>query len=73
MGWKLLDLFGPADGLLIREWENSISGYLRKNGINPPSLDIAENFSGITESWVENTLRIYTLRELMERVKSAEN
>ena len=73
MGWKLLDLFGPADGLLIREWENSIIGYLRKNGINSPSPDIAGTFVGITESWVENTLRIYTLRELMDRVKSEEN
>jgi hypothetical protein len=71
-GWKLLDLFGPADGLLIREWENSIINYLRKKGINSPPVDIAGTFVGITESWIETDYQIYTLRKLMNEVKSEE-
>lgn len=71
-GWKLLDLFGPADGLLIREWENSIINYLRMRGINSPPISIAGDFVGITESWIEINFQVYTLRELMNKVKSLE-
>lgn len=71
-GWTLIDLMGPLDGTLIKNWESAILSEvnLLKKGTTP--AQIAGNFPGNTESWVTENLPINSLKELIELVRTSE-
>jgi hypothetical protein len=72
LGWEVIDLRGPMDGQLTRDWETSILQMLKRNGAKLSPQDIAGKFDGYTESWVEASFPAASLVKLMEKVKDCE-
>lgn len=52
LGWEVLELRGPMNGDLARQWETDILRMLRKKGAIVGTTEIAGRFSGYTESWM---------------------
>ena len=69
LGWKLVEMRGPMDGLIAREWETSLLQILRKHGAKLGPEEIAGKFDGYTEAWIKKSFPISSLRELMELVR----
>lgn len=65
-GWEFIESWGPADGLLIKGWEQSILTYLRTNGAHMASDESNIKFDGYTEAWLMNSFPRTTLKDLME-------
>jgi Probable Zinc-ribbon domain len=72
LGWELIELRGPMDGLLAREWETSILQMLKQHGAQLAVEEVAGKFDGYTEAWVEDSLSVNSLRELMGMVRKDE-
>lgn len=70
-GWELLDLKGPMDGFLAREWEGFILKYITNLGHKVGSKDIAGSFDGYTESWKISDFSPKTLAEIMDKVRDS--
>jgi hypothetical protein len=63
--WGLLDMLGPLAGTEVFDTEQKIKRYLRSNfpyGLAPGN----EKFSGYTESWRIEDLRVESIEELQE-------
>jgi hypothetical protein len=73
LGWEVLELRGPMDGDLARQWETDILRMLRKKSAVVGSTDIAGKFTGYTESWIKNSFPVSSLKELMEIVRLNED
>lgn len=73
LGWKLIELRGPMDGLIAREWETSILRMLRSHGAKLGLADVAGKFDGYTEAWLEDSLPITTLKGLIDLVRADED
>jgi hypothetical protein len=72
LGWEVLELRGPMEGDLARQWETDILRMLRKKKANIGGTDIAGRFSGYTESWMKESFPVNSLVELMELVHREE-
>jgi len=72
-GWLLLDLIGPIDGLLARNWESSILEYIAGNGGIMGKDSGAKKFDGYTEAWLRASFKISNLRTIMEEIRKNEN
>jgi hypothetical protein len=72
IGWELLELRGPMDGVLTQHWERDILKMLKRKGAKLAPTDIAGKFTGFTESWVESSHPVESLRALIESVKDDE-
>jgi Zn ribbon nucleic-acid-binding protein len=72
LGWKLIELRGPMDGLIAREWETSILQMLKANGADLSNKEIAGKFDGYSEAWSESTFPAKSLRNLMNLVEENE-
>ena len=72
-GWEVLEVRGPMDGQLTRDWEASILKMLKANKAKLAPSEVAGRFDGYTESWIENSFPAKSLRELMEKVQTDEN
>jgi len=72
LGWEVLELRGPMNGDLARQWETDILRMLRKNKAIVGSTDIAGKFTGYTESWIKTSFPVRGLKELMESVRAVE-
>ena len=73
IGWELIDIRGPIDGLLARKWETSILLMLFNHGAEIAKSDVGARFDGYTESWLKNSYTTKTLRELIAAVEKDEN
>jgi hypothetical protein len=72
LGWEVIELRGPMDGLIAREWETSILRMLRSNGTNLGPEQIVGKFDGYTESWMKESFPVNSLMELMDLVHREE-
>ncbi len=72
LGWEILEVRGPMDGLLTRGWETSILQMLKKRGAKLAPDHVAGKFSGYTEAWVESSFPIKSIKELMRMVETDE-
>jgi hypothetical protein len=72
LGWKLIELRGPMDGLIAREWETSILRMLRRQGADLGNQTVAGGFDGFTESWSSVSWPAESLKELMDSVRQLE-
>jgi len=72
LGWEVLELRGPMDGDLARQWETDILGMLRRKNAVVGSTEIAGKFTGYTESWMKHSFPVRGLKELMESVRAVE-
>jgi hypothetical protein len=72
IGWKIIEIRGPMDGQLTREWETSILQMLKKKGAIFAHETSSEKFDGYTEAWIKDSFPASTIRELMEIVSNNE-
>ena len=72
-GWEIVDIRGVMDGLLAYEWEQSILRLLKTSGADLGRDSIAGKFDGYTESWVEKSFPVESIKELMDLVKVSES
>jgi hypothetical protein len=73
LGWELSDSWGPADGLLIYNWEQSILKYVKNSGGDFSAVDVAgRTFSGWTECWTQQSFEISSIKSIMESIQKAE-
>jgi hypothetical protein len=73
IGWEVLELRGPMEGDLARQWETDILRMLRKKNAALGLSEIAGKFTGYTESWMKASFPVNSLKELMEIVRSNED
>jgi hypothetical protein len=72
LGWEVVELRGPMDGLLARKWESSILKMLTSKGVSLEPNEVAGRFDGHTESWLTHNFRVKTIKELMFAVEQSE-
>lgn len=72
LGWDLIELRGPMDGMIARKWERSILRMLKRHGAELGNIKIAGKFDGYTEAWVRDSFKAESLRELMDAVHDDE-
>lgn len=72
LGWVVLELRGPMDGLLTRGWEASILQMLRAQGAELAPSQVAGQFDGYTEAWMTSSHPVKSLTQLMEQVRAGE-
>ena len=72
IGWELIEIRGPMDGLLTQAWERDILKMLKRHGAKLSPVEIAGKFSGFTESWVASSYPVNSLHALMEAVRDQE-
>lgn len=68
LGWEVIEIRGPMDGLIAREWETSILQMLKRGGAKLAVEGIAGKFDGYSEAWLAQTFPATSLRELMDLV-----
>jgi hypothetical protein len=73
LGWEVLELRGPMEGDIARQWETDILQMLRKQKAVIGSTEIAGKFTGYTESWMKASFQAPSLKALMESVRNAED
>jgi hypothetical protein len=68
-GWELIEVRGPIDGSLTRQWEIGILKALRSEGAKFEDGVNYGHFSGYTESWVASSFQVGSIRDLIELVE----
>jgi hypothetical protein len=72
LGWTLLELRGPMDGQLARDWEKAILSFLHSEGASMNNQSPSGKFTGYTESWMKSTFPVDSLFSLMNLVDESE-
>lgn len=65
-GWLCIDIRGPMDGLLARQWEQAILKMLKDKGADLSNDEVAGKFDGYSESWTKTKFMTNSIGELME-------
>ena len=71
-GWELVEIRGPIDGLLAREWESAILRMLEAKGADLSNGKIAGKFDGYSEAWSKSTFEVKSIKELMRLTEEFE-
>jgi hypothetical protein len=71
-GWELLELRGPIDGHLSRQWETAILRMLKAKGADLSNEKIAGKFDGYSEAWSKSTFEVSSIKELMRLTEEFE-
>jgi hypothetical protein len=71
-GWEIIEIRGPMDGLVAREWETSILRFLKANGADLSNAKIAGKFDGYSEAWSKSTFEAKSIKELMRLTEDFE-
>ena len=72
-GWELIELRGPMDGLITREWEKSILQMLTRHGARLGPEEVTGRFDGYTEAWITESFQASSLGDLMDAVRRDED
>jgi Probable Zinc-ribbon domain len=72
LGWELLELRGPMDGGLTRQWETAILRMLKAKGADLSNEKIAGKFDGYSEAWSKSTFEVASIKELMRLTEEFE-
>ena len=72
-GWELIELRGPMDGLVARQWEASILQMLRRHGAKLAPAEVSGKFDGYTEAWLADSYDAKSIRGLMDAVERDED
>lgn len=65
-GWVPLEIRGPIDGHITREWETAILKMLRFMGADLANKEIVGKFDGYSESWSKSKFSTTSLAQLMQ-------
>ena len=71
-GWDVLEVRGPMDGNLAREWEKSMLKMLTNRGADLSNCNILGKFDGYTEAWSRSTFEAGSIFELMQLTEDFE-
>jgi hypothetical protein len=72
LGWELIEIRGPMDGLIAHNWETSILRMLREGGADLANRKIVGKFDGYTEAWSIDKFNVSSLKDLMVLVEKHE-
>ena len=72
IGWELIEIRGPMDGLLILNWETAILRMLKAKGADLSNAKIAGKFDGYSEAWSKSTFKVKSIKELMKLTEEFE-
>jgi hypothetical protein len=72
IGWELLEIRGPMDGQLARDWETGMLAMLRYKGADLGNTSISGIFDGSSEAWSKETFPAKSIRELMDQTNEFE-
>lgn len=73
LGWTVLELRGPMDGLSAQEYETSILRMLRKKGAKLSPEEVAGKFDGYSEAWIESSFPANSLEDLISLTNDFED
>ena len=73
LGWDLIEIRGPMDGLIVREWETAILRMLKAKGADLSNSKIAGKFDGYSEAWSKSTFEVSSIKELMRLTEEYED
>jgi hypothetical protein len=73
LGWKVIELRGPMDGLLTQKWETSILQMLKAVGADLSNSKVAGKFDGYSEAWSKQAFQAASIKQLMEMTEKFEN
>ena len=73
LGWEVLEIRGPMDGLLTQQWETAILQMLKKKGADLSNEKIAGKFDGYSEAWSKSTFEVGSIKELMRLTEEFED
>ena len=71
-GWETLEIRGPIDGLLARNWETAILRMLKAKSADLSNSKIAGKFDGYSEAWSKSTFEVKSIKELMRLTEEFE-
>ena len=71
-GWEVIELRGPMDGLIARDWETAILRMLKAKGADLSNSKIAGKFDGYSEAWSKSTFKVKSIKELMRLTEEFE-
>jgi fructose-specific component phosphotransferase system IIB-like protein len=71
-GWDVLEVRGPMEGGLARQWEKSILKMLTGKGADLSNSSIVGKFDGYTEAWSKSTFEANSIFELMQLTEEYE-
>lgn len=72
LGWEPLEIRGPIDGRLARQWESAILRMLKAKGADLSNDKIAGKFDGYSEAWSKSTFEVASIKELMRLTEEFE-
>ena len=72
LGWEPLEIRGPLDGFVTRQWEQDILAMLRTKGVVLGSKKGVGKFDGYTEAWDAGAFSVASIKELMNLVQDNE-
>lgn len=73
LGWEVIEIRGPMDGLLTQNWETSILRFLKSNGADLANANIAGKFDGYSEAWSIEKFSTGSIHELMQLTEKWES
>ena len=71
-GWELLDLRGPIEGALAKEWEKGILKMVKNRINNSKKKSKISKFDGYTEAWEKSIFQANSVKELMKLTEEFE-
>jgi len=72
LGWKIIEIRGPMDGHLTKNWETSILRMLKAKGTDLANSEIAGKFDGYSEAWSKPKFQAKSIKELMKLTEEYE-
>jgi hypothetical protein len=72
LGWEVMELRGPMDGFLTRDWETAILKYLKNHDAELGRESKIGKFTGYTEAWIKKTFPVESIRQLMDQIDAIE-
>ena len=72
-GWEVIELRGPMDGLIARDWETANLRMLKAKGADLSNSKIAGKFDGYSEAWSKSTFEVKSIKELMRLTEEFED
>ena len=68
LGWELIEIRGPMDGLLVQNWETAILRYIKAKGGKFANKIGIEPFDGYSESWLKESFTFESFKEIMSLI-----
>jgi len=72
IGWEILEIRGPMEGLLTKQWEKAILRMLKTKGADLSNSEIAGKFDGYSEAWSKSIFPVKSIKELMRLTEEFE-